>query len=394
MKRFALILAAATVLPSLIILPSRARADVGPRANVKKVVAVLPFSSPTRYSAMGRNAQSTFITQLVKTHQLRVIQTSMVYRMLRRRGLHWTGVVSPRLLKAAGRWLKADYLLAGKIRYTGGAYTLSVHVANVRTLETTHAEDVDFRNTRKMRVALRIMARKIAGVVSGRGSRGSKAGLFLNINPRAFYDTSNACIKVMKWSLNRFNFSGKVAASDESTKTLKVTGYGLRRLRPGVPLDVFDTTSIDGKKKVVTAYVTKLQGGKAVAKYRMGPMDGIPLDGVVSNRNHAWVVAVGAIVDEAEDNKPLVKKFREALLTKMSEGSLFQQVEGSVTDYLAKLSNRRRRFFAYRKLFKKGVELVLEGKFYGSSGHRRAHFKFYSTLTGKVFGELKFETRL
>lgn len=392
MKRFTLLSAALGL--AVASLSSPAMADVGPSTSVKKTVAVLPFSSPSRYSYMGRNAQSTFITQLVKTRQLKVVQATMVARMLRRRGLHWTGVISPQILKAAGRWLKADYMLVGKIRYTGGAYTLSVHVADVNTLQTTHAEDVDFRNTRKMRVAVRIMARKIAGVVSGKGSKGSKAGLFLNVNPRAFYDTSAACIRAMKWVLNRYNFSGKLASSDESKKTIKVSGYRVRRLKAGVPLDVYDTTSIDGKKKVVTAYVTKIQGGKAVAKYRMGPTDGVPLDGVVSNKGHKWVVAVGKVVDEAEDNKALVKKFRSALLEKMSEGNLFQQVEGSVTDYLAKLSNRKRRFFAYRKLFRKGVELVLEGKFYGSSGRRRAHFKFYSTLTGKVFGELKFETKL
>lgn len=375
-------------------LPAASRADVMPANTGKKVVAMLPFSSPTRYNFMGRNAEATFLTQMVKTRQVRVVEANLVARMLRRRGLHWTGTVDPRVLKAAGRYLKADYLLVGKLRWTGNAYTLSAHVANVRTLETTMAEDVDFRNAGKMRVAVRLLARKIAGVISGRGHKGSKAGLFLNVNPRAFYDTSAACIRAMKYVLNRFNFSGKVAASDEATKTVKVSGYGVHRLRAGVPLDIFDTNGIDGNKKVVTAYVTKVQGGKAVARYRMGPSDGIPLDGVVRNSKHAWVVAVGKIVDEAEDNTALVNKFRSTLLEKMSEGTIFQQVEGSVNDYLAKKSNRKQRFFAYRKLFTRGVELVLEGKFYGSSGRRRAHFKFYSTLTGKVFGELKFETSL
>ncbi|MBW2731052.1 MAG: hypothetical protein JRH20_01595, partial [Deltaproteobacteria bacterium] len=36
-----------------------ARADVMPRNTGKKVVAVLPFSAPHRWSAMGRNAQAT-----------------------------------------------------------------------------------------------------------------------------------------------------------------------------------------------------------------------------------------------------------------------------------------------------------------------------------------------
>lgn len=372
-----------------------ARADVMPRRTGKKVVAVLPFSAPHRWSLMGRNAQATFVTQLVKTRKLRVVQATMVRRMLRRRGLHWTGTVDVRLLKAAKRWLKADYLMVGKLRWTGDGYTLSVHVADVNSLETTHAEDVDFKDSRRMRTAVRIMARKIAGVVSGTGSGGSgKAGMFLKVNARAFYDTSNACIRAMKWYLKRFNFSGRVQASDEDSKTITVKGYGARRLKKGVPIDVFDTASIDGKKKIVTGYVTRVRGNLADTKYRMGPEDGVPLSGVANNTNHQWVVAVGKIDDEAEDNKELVKRFRNALLEKMSEHNDFQQIEGSITDYLAKKSNRRRRFFAYRKLFSRGVELVLEGKFYGRRGKRRAHFKFYSTLTGKLFGELKFETSL
>ena len=71
-------------------------------APTKKVVAILPFSSPTTYNVMGRNAQETFVTQLVKTRKLRVIQATMVSRMLQRQGLHWTGTIDPALLKAAG----------------------------------------------------------------------------------------------------------------------------------------------------------------------------------------------------------------------------------------------------------------------------------------------------
>jgi TolB-like protein len=369
-------------------------ADVMPASGKKKVVAVLPFSSPHHYSLMGRNAQSTFVTKLVNTRKVRVIQASMVLRMLRRYGLRWTGVISPRLLRESRRRLKADYILAGKLRYTGGAYTLSVHVQNVRTLETTHAQDVDFRNTRRMRVAVRIAAKKIAAVISGRGSGSSKAGLFLNVSARAFYSTADACIRSMKWYLKRFSFAGTVAEVDDDKKKVKVKGYGLRRLKKGVPLDIFSTDGIDGKQKAVTIYVTKVRSNVAEGIYRMEPDDGVPMSGKVSNKKHQWVVAVGKIVDEAADNEKLVKKFRQTLLQKMSEGTDFQQIEGRYTDHLAKLSNRRKRFFAYRKLFKRGVELVLEGKFYGSSGRRRAHFKFYSTLTGKLFGELKFETSL
>lgn len=365
------------------------------QAATRKVVAIAPFSSPHRYSSLGRNAQSAFITTLVKSRKLAVIQASMVQRMLRRRGLHWTGAVDPRLLKAAKRWLKADYLLAGKLRWTGGAYTLSVHVMDVRTLATTFAEDADFRHIGKMRVAVRLLARKIAAQIAGRGaSSGSDAELFLNVDARAFYDTAEICLRVMRARLGRYRFTGRVAAVDDPPKTIQVSGYGAGRLRPGMPLDVYDDEGVDGPRKVLTAYVTGARGGKLTARYRHQPDDGIPLTARVTNVKHSFVVAVGRVVDQAEGNAKLVAKLRETLLEKMSDGTGFQQIDSSVTRWLARQVSRKRRFFAYRKLFSRGVEFVLDGKLYGSAGRRRAHFKLYSTLTGKVVSQLKFETKL
>ena len=374
-------------------LAPQARADAF--RNKKAVVVTLPFTSPTRYNLMGRNAQSTFITALVKTRKIRVIQGSMVRRMLRRYHLRWAGTLQPKLLRAARSYLKADYVLAGKLRWTGDAYTVSVHVMNVKTLETTMAEDVDFRNTSKMRVAMRIAAKKIAGSVSGTGSgAASKSELFLNVNPRAFYDTSDACIRAMGHILRAYHFRGSVESVEEETKTVRIKGRG-RRLPLGIPVDLASDSGVDGPTKLATVYVTKVKGrGVYDARYRMGPQDGIELGAKASNYKHRWVVAVGKVVDEVEDNSSLVKKFRSALLEKMSEGTQFQQIEGGSTDYLAKRSSRRARFRTYKALFKRGIEVVLEGKFYGSAGRRRAHFKIYSTFTGKLLGEPKFETSL
>jgi hypothetical protein len=252
---------------------------------------------------------------------------------------------------------------------------------------------VDFKNTGKMRIAVRVLARKIAGAISGTGGGGGKSALFLNVNPRAFYDTSDFCIRALSYIVNRYSFSGTVESSDDMKKSITVKGY-TGRLRKGIPLDVFSTSGIEGPKKVATVYVWKLKPGGFEARYRMTMEEGIELGAKVSNRQHRWTVAVGKIEDEVEDNEALVKRFRSALLEKMSEGTKFQQIEGGSTDWLAKLSNRRRRFMTFRTLFKRGIDMVMEGKFYGSSGSRRAHFKIYSTLTGKLLGEPKFETRL
>lgn len=379
------------VLPLLLVTPG-ARADAPPSSE-KKVVAVLPFSSPTEYNLMGRNAQETFVTTLVNTKTLRVVQSSMVLKMLRRHGLRWAGVVDPVLLKATGRWLKADYVLAGKLRYAGDAYVLSVHVMDVQTLETTMAEDVDFRDTGKMRIAVREAAKKIAGTVSGTGDGGSRAGLFLNLDPRAFYDTSDACIRAMGHIVQRYGFHGQVDSVEDEEKTVRVKGSPAG-LPPGVPLDLFSDSGIDEPERLTTVTIVRPVAGGYDAIYRTAPDDGIDLGTRVTGEHHRWTVAVGKIEDEAEDNDKLVDRFRQALLEKMSEGEQFQQMEGGSTDALAGLSNRNQRPRTFKTLWQRGVDVVLEGKFYGDPGSRRAHFKIYSTWSGKLLGEPKFETSL
>jgi TolB-like protein len=378
-----------------------ARADVGsdvdPPPSRKAVVVVMPFTSPTPYSGMGRSAQETFITQLVNTQRVRVVQATEVNRMLKRRGLHWTGTIDPQLLKAAGNWLKADYMMTGKLRFGGDAYVLSVHVVNVKSLETTMAEDVDFSDVSKMRIAVRVAAKKIAVSVSGGGrgggDGGSKADLFLNTDARAFYDTSDACVYATEAILRRYSFSGTIDSTDEETKTVRVKGYA-GSLALGVPLDIYSTSGIDEPQKVATVYLIRKIAGGFEAQYRGDLQEGIELGAKITTSRHRWTVAVGKVEDEVEDNELLVKRFRHALLEKISEGKLLQEMEGGGVDYLARLSDRRTRPTAFQALHARGVDMVLEGRFYGGVGSRRAHFKIFSTFTGKVIAEPKFETRL
>ena len=156
-------------------------------------------------------------------------------------------------------------------------------------------------------------------------------------------------------------------STDDATKSITVKGY-TGRLRKGIPLDVFSTSGIDGPKKAATVYVWKIKQGGFEARYRMAMDEGIELGAKVGNAKHRWTVAVGKVVDEVEDHTKLVKRFRSALLEKMSEGTKFQQIEGGSTDWLARLSNRRQRFMPSASCSSRGIDVVLEGKFYGSSG--------------------------
>ena len=64
-----------------------------------------------------------------------------------------TGLYDQSKVRQIGRFLKADYVLSGQVSHTGDAFTMTVHVTNVETSELEMAEDVDFRDVGKMRVA-------------------------------------------------------------------------------------------------------------------------------------------------------------------------------------------------------------------------------------------------
>jgi hypothetical protein len=225
------------------------------------------------------------------------------------------------------------------------------------------------------------------------GAGASNAEVFLNVDPRAFYDTSQACIQAMADLVAQLQFTGTVASSDYETKTVTARGPAAH-LKEGVPLDVYPAAQVGEPAKSATVYVTRITRTGIEARWRGELAEGIGLAATLTNRDHRWVVAVGKIEDEVENHDELVRRFRDTLLEKMSEGNAFLAAEGASVDVLARLSNRATRVAAFNELFRRGVELVVEGKLYGSAGARRAHFKIYSTLSGRVIGEPTFETSL
>ena len=106
------------------------------------MVAVMPFGSPTRWSEMGNNAQPTFITELVKSKKVRVVDEKRADQAAQKFARESSGLYDQSKVKQIGKFLKADYVLSGQVSHTGDAFTMTVHVTNVETLELEMAEDV------------------------------------------------------------------------------------------------------------------------------------------------------------------------------------------------------------------------------------------------------------
>jgi TolB-like protein len=369
----------------------------------KKVVAVLDFASPNNHSLgmMGHNAQPTFITELVKSKKVKVVDEKRADDAVRRFEKSMSGLMDQKKVKQIGKFLNADYVVFGQISYTGDAYTMTVHVTNVETLELEMAEDVDFRDEQKFRVAVRTAAKKIAGVISGQEVAAGKHEAFLNTDPRHFYDTAEAMIDSLN-ALGVWRYEGEIDDEDPDEKTVHVklkTGVP----KPGMPLAVFEEGMGDNDKPIGVVYVVEEddKGRGFVAKWikekdkSKKKKGDFGLGARVSNARYKYRIAIGKLDDEAEDNVQLVEMFKEKLWEKLDESKNFKGMDSSeVTRIAADLGRGDGRKKKLTELHKLGVDFLVEGKFIGSPGRRRADFKVISTMTGESWGTLKFETRI
>ncbi len=369
-------------------------------AAKKKVVAVLPFGSPTRYSVMGKNAQPTFLTQLVKSGKVRVVDEKRAKGAIRRFEREMTGLYDSSKIKQMGRFLKADYVVSGMIAYTGDAFTMTVHLTNVETLELEMAEDIDFRKTSKMRVAVRTLAKKVAAMVAGEKAKKGRHEAFLNVDARSFYDAAEACISALT-RLDRWRYEGEIDEELDRRRVHVTLRHG--KPKPGMPLAVYEEGMGSNDRAIGVVYVEERdESGRGFIARWIKERDPdkkkrgeFGLGTRVSNARYKIRIAIGEVVDEAEDNEDLVRMFKDKLVETLEESDRFiAKTEDEVTelaDNLGRGSKRRKRL---KKLHKEGVDFVIVGKLIGSPGRRRADFKVMSTVTGKVWRRLKFETRI
>ncbi len=366
----------------------------------KKVVAVLPFSSPTKYGSMGRNAQPSFITELVKSRKVRVVDEKRATNAVKRFEREMTGLYEQKTIRQIGRFLKADYVVSGQISYLGDAFTMTVHVTNVETLELEMAEDVDFRDAKKMRRAVRTAARKIAGLVSGTGAQAKKSDAFLNIDARAFYDTADRCIDALK-RLDAWRYEGEVDEELGGKKVHVKLRYG--KPKPGMPLAVFEEGLGENDRPVGVVYVVEPdeRGSGFLAKWikerdkDKKKRGSFGLGARVSNSRYRYRIAIGRVDDEAEDNAQLVAMFRDKMLERLEESDKFiAKTGGEITPVAVDLGRGSTRKKNLKKLHREGVDFLIEGKLIGDPGSRRADFKVISAFTGEVWGRLRFETSI
>lgn len=370
-------------------------------ADDKHTVVILPFESPRTNDPyeLGKNAVEYFTVQLVEGKKVRVVERTKLDKVLREHAFNASGFVDPASVKKAlGKAIAADYVVMGRLSDVGDSWSLSAKLVNIETLELEIAKEVSFRDLASLRVAVKSLAKQFLGEITGEQVKGSAAEGMLATDPKHFY----AAAELLTNYLQRLvpMVEGEVAEIQQDDKTVSVSSKSAFGQIPlGTRLEVFHD-EVSGKNKVGEIFVSKVEPGEKtlVAAYTKKSLgDTLQMGDIVSTRKYKARVGIGAIVDEAEDNEALVKKFRESVAERLSD----MERMGSVDyDELGEMllnaygTGGGAKEKQMKDLHKKGVDFIVVGKFYGRPGDRRTDFKVYNAYTGKIALEVKIDTRL
>lgn len=363
----------------------------------KRVVALVPFEGPPQslYRDLPTSAMESFSTQLIESKKVKVVERQKLDRIFKEHELNLSGFIDPATIKKAlGRGLAVDFLIMGRISDSGDGLMLNARLVNLETSEIEIAKEVPFRDVSALRVAVKSLSKQFLAEISGEQSKESAAEAFLNTDPKHFY----AAAEALSDELSRLAIVIEGEVSDVDTGSKRVT-VDLRsnggELPPGSKVEVF-RDEVGNKKRVAELFVVEHQAGDktAVCSYlKSGKGNKVQLGDTVSAKQYKWHVVLGPIVDEAEDNEKLVARFKDTVAERLADlpNFVYAKDEG-VEQALGLWASQRDK--AAAKLFELGVDVVVTGKFIGRPGDRRTDFKVYSTHSGKLRHEAKFDTRL
>lgn len=365
-------------------------------AQEKKSVAVLDFESPAgkQYWDMGKNASDYLTVQLAEIGALRVIERTQISKILKEHELGMTGVVDPGKVKEMGKFLSADYMLMGNITFLGDSFSINGRMVDVETAEIAAAKSTVFREPLQLRIATKNLARELSEAARPAGEPGgrSSAELFMGVDSRDFYDSAEALIREIEAAVET-HIVGTVTQIDTLNRKVKIASSMKEGAREGLRLKV-QRIGFSGAEDVGTVFITRVGTGALDAAFLEGEKVSYSIGDPVTSKDFRYRVAVGPIADEVEDNRQLAKKYQELVLETLAGSDYLDAADGpELEGDLAKLRPGNRRSIM-KRLFEKGVDLVIDGRFHGMPGSRRTDFNLWNAYNGKIEKKISFETRL
>lgn len=96
-------------------------------------VAVLDFESIGSEPYLGKAVAEIMRTELVGTHNFRIVERAQIEKTLEEQKLQMTGLIDNRSAVEVGKLVGADFIVVGSVVKIGNAYTINSRMIDVKT---------------------------------------------------------------------------------------------------------------------------------------------------------------------------------------------------------------------------------------------------------------------
>ncbi len=337
---------------------------------------------PTYADTIARSLR----TRIVETGAFRVVSREQLKKILAEHEMSMVGLSDPTTAKVLGQFLQADLVMATEVLCHANMVEFNILLVDVETAEIVWAKNYNMKNLKKVNRAMKDIAKLLKGYAKT-GEIGESAGKsedMMMIDSKALRDASEQIISIIEHSVPTASIEVLDVNAVSDTIKVKVRGKAWAGTKFKVERD---------EEEIGWLYLKK-KGGRSVEAGTQDEISAFEEGDVGSSEEFVPKVAVGFIEDEDEDNEKMVEMFREGLLQEMSQADKMEPVDDSKVDKIINRMGSKIRKKSLAKLFKKGVDLLITGRFSGESGNRRIDFDVLSTVDGKRVTKIKYNSKL
>jgi len=376
----------------LVIVLTLGMAAVVQAEEKKKIVVGDPKTTwldegPCRYqrASYADTVARSLRSKIVQSGAYRVVSREQLQKVLREHEMSMTGLSDPTNAKMLGGFLQADLVMSTEVLCHPNHVEFTVSMVDVETAEIVFSKAYEMRNLKKTSKAMKDIIKILKEYAkTGKIGDAGKSEAMMMIDSKALHDASEAIIAIIEQSVP--NVTAKVKDVNVYAETIKVRvrGHGWAGMKLKVMRD---------DEEIGWLYLKKKGSGELDAG-TTGEMSSFEEGDVATSEDFKPKVAVGYIEDEDEENDKMVDMFREGLQKEMSEADRLEPADDSSVEKIIQRMGKKSGKKDLEKLFKKGVDLLVTGRFSGEAGNRRIDFEVLSTFDGKRVTKIKYDSRL
>ncbi len=338
--------------------------------------------SPSYADSLARSLRS----RIVQSGAFRVVSRDQLKKVLREHEMAMTGLSDPSTAKILGQFLQADLVMATEVLCQPNSVEFIVNLVDIETAEIVWSKNYEMKNLKKASRVIKEIAKLLKEYAkTGKISESAgKSGSMMMIDSKALHDASEAIISIVERSVPR----ATVTVEDVNVYAEKVKVKLRGQAWPGTRFKVKRDD-----EEIGWLYLKK-KGRGSVEAGTKDEMSSFEEGDVGSSEDFKPKVAIGFIKDEDETNDKMVEMFKQGLVKEMSEADRIEPVDDGKVDKIIDRMGSKIKKKSLAKLFKKGVDLLITGRFSGENGNRRIDFEVLSTFDGKRVTKIKYDSRL